>query len=204
MAHYFIEDKNQPDEYRTFSYYYGDTRFLFTSNSGVFSHGHVDAASDLLIINVPPLRGSLLDLGCGYGAIGIVLCKVHGLTLMLADINPRALRCAEINCVQNGVKASVLTSDSFGNISGKFDAITLNPPIHAGKELVYAMFRQAGARLNPGGALYVVMLEKHGAKSALRKLEELYAACAVLYRKKGVYVIQCQNAKKIEESCPNH
>jgi len=193
MNHYFIEDETLPDDYRIFPYYYKGLAFRFTSNSGIFSPGHVDAATDLLIKNMPPLQGSLLDLGCGYGVIGIVLCKAHNLPLTLADINPRALRCAEINCAQNDVKADILTSDGFDAIPGKFDAITLNPPIHAGKELIYAMFEQAREHLNPGGALYIVMLEKHGAKSALQKLGEWYADCSLLYKKKGVYVIQCQN-----------
>ena len=192
QAHYFIEDKSLPDDYRMFPYYYKELAFRFTSNSGIFSHGHVDEATDILIKNMPPLRGSLLDLGCGYGVIGIVLCKAYNLTLTLADINPRALRCAEINCGQNGVKANILTSDGFENIPGKFDAIALNPPIHAGKDLVYTMLEGAGAHLHPGGALYAVMLEKHGARSAARKLGEWYGGCAVLYKKKGIYVMQCQ------------
>jgi len=192
MSHYFIEDESLPDDYRTFPYYYQDLSFRFTSNSGIFSPGHVDAATDLLIKTIPPLRGSLLDLGCGYGAIGIVLCKAFNLSLTLADVNPRALRCAEINCARNGVKANILTSDGFQNIPGTFDAIALNPPIHAGKPLVYALFEQAREHLLPGGSLYVVMLEKHGAKSAARALGEWYANCSLLYQKKGVHILQCQ------------
>ena len=191
QSHYFTEDPALPDDYRTFPYYYKDLAFRFTSNSGIFSPGHVDGATDLLVQHMPPLHGSLLDLGCGYGAIGIVLCKAYSLSLTLADINPRALRCAEINCAQNGVKADILTSDCFSAIQDKFDTITLNPPIHAGKELVYAMFGQARAHLHPGGALYIVILEKHGAKSALRRLGEWYD-CALLYKKKGVYAVECR------------
>ena len=191
MSHYFIDNPTLPDDYRTFPYYYKGLAFRFTSNSGIFSPGRVDTATDLLIKHMPPLQGSLLDLGCGYGVIGIALCKANNLSLTLADINPRALRCAEINLAQNDVKAEAFASDGFKNIPGKFDAITLNPPIHAGKELVYSLFAQAHAHLNEGGALYVVMLEKHGAKSALQRLEELYS-CDVLYKKKGVHVIACK------------
>jgi len=86
-----------------------------------------------------------------------------------------------------------LTSDCFENISDKFDTITLNPPIHAGKDVVFRMFEEAAAHLNPGGAFYAVMLEKHGAKSARRKLVEVFLACEALYHKKGAYVFCCRN-----------
>jgi len=193
MSHYFIDDANLANDWRTFPYYYQDHAFMFTSNSGVFSPGHVDTGTDLLIRHVPHPQGSLLDLACGYGVIGIVLGKAYSLSVTMADVSPRALRCAEINCKANDVKANILTSDCFEKISDKFDAITLNPPIHAGKNVVYRMMEEASAHLNPCGALYVVMLEKHGAKSALRRLEEVFGACEVLYHKKGAYVFCCRN-----------
>jgi len=191
MSHYFINDPNLPDDFRSFRYFFAGLGFAFTSNSGVFSPGHVDPLSDLLIRTVPPLQGSLLDLGCGYGAIGIALAKAYDLTLALADINLRALHCAHINCRDNAVKADIIRSDCFGNISGKFDAITLNPPIHAGKEVVYRMFGQSIEHLSANGRLFVVMLEKHGAKSAIKKLSEIYGDCEILYKKKGEYIFCC-------------
>ena len=202
MSHYFINDPNLPNDFRTFPYHFGGHVFRFTSNSGVFSHGHIDPASDLLIRTVPKLSGNVLDLGCGYGAIGISLCKAYGLTATLADINPRALCCAEINCRDNGVKCETLTSDGFENIPGKFDAITLNPPIHAGKDVVWRMFEQSVDHLNPGGAFYVVMLEKHGAKSAMKKLSEIYGCCELLYKKKGETVFCCKKTDENQQPLP--
>jgi len=185
MSHYFTDDPNLTDDLRTFPYYFNGHAFRFTSNSGVFSPGHVDPESDLLIRTVPPLQGSLLDLGCGYGVIGITLCKAYYLSLTLSDVNPRSLKLAEINCEQNDVKAKALSSDCFKSIPGKFDTITLNPPIHAGKTVVYTMFEQSVEHLKEGGAFYVVMLEKHGAASAMKKLTEIYGNCTLLYKKKG-------------------
>lgn len=198
MSHYFMDDPGLPDDYREFSYYYRDLAFTFTSNSGVFSPGHVDPGTDLLLRYIPSLQkrgtqGTLLDIACGYGVIGIVLSKAWGLSVTMADINPRALHCAEINCKSNDVKANILPSDCFESIPDKFDTITLNPPIHAGKEVVYRMFAEAPAHLNPGGAFYAVMLEKHGAKSAMRRLEEIFTVCEILFHKKGAYVFCCRN-----------
>ena len=195
MNHYFINDPDMPDDFRSFPYYFGGHSFRFTSNSGVFSHGHVDPLSDLLIRTVPPLSGSLLDIGCGYGAIGISLGKAQSLAVTLADVNPRALHCAEINARDNHVLCEILQSDCFDNIPGRFDAIALNPPIHAGKEVVWRMFEQSIDHLNSGGAFYIVILEKHGAKSAIKKLIEIYGHCGILYKKKGEYILCCTNAK---------
>ncbi len=192
MSHYFVDDPDLQDDHRTFDYYFGAQKITLTSNSGIFSPGHVDPATDLLLNTLPPLRGSLLDLGCGYGVIGVTLGKAYGLAVTLADINPRALACAERNCEQNGVAARFVQSDGFARIPEKFDSITLNPPIHAGKEVVYSLFEQAAAHLLPGGAFYVVMLEKHGAASAERRLGEIFSRCEPLYRKKGYRVLECR------------
>ena len=192
MQHYFTHDPNMPDDLRTFAYYFGGQQLRFTSNSGTFSHGHVDPLSHLLINTMPPVQGSLLDLGCGWGAMGIGLAKAYDAQATLADVNPRALHCAELNCRQNDVDCAIIESDCFDEIAGKFDTIVLNPPIHAGKDVVWRMFDGAAEHLNLGGKFYIVVLEKHGAKSAMRKLSEVFGSCEVLYKKKGEHVLCCQ------------
>jgi len=193
QSHYFTDSPDLPDDPRTFTYYYKDHALRLTSNSGVFSHGHVDEATDLLLKNIPALQegGSLLDLGCGYGAIGVALGKAYGLQVTMADVNPRALACAEINCRENGVEAGIVQSDCFEGITESFDTITLNPPIHAGKAIVYCLFEDAAKNLNPGGGFYVVMLDKHGAAGAADHLRGIFGVCESLYRKKGLRVLRC-------------
>ena len=193
QSHYFTDDPSLPDDPRTFTYYFKDHALRLQSNSGVFSHGHVDGATDLLLKNISELQqgSSLLDLGCGCGVIGVALGKAYDLQVTMADVNPRALACAQINCRENNVQAEIVLSDCFENITGSFDTITLNPPIHAGKEITYRMFEDAVKHLKPGGSFFAVMLDKHGAGSAQAHLRGIFSACETLYRKKGLRVFKC-------------
>lgn len=191
MSHYFIEDNSLKQNIKKFPYYYKDNEFIFTTNSGLFSKDHADPASDILLKNIPALSGSLLDMGCGYGLIGIVLAKTCSLQLTQADVNQAAVDLTKLNCEQNNVESVVVKSDCFGNISGSFDTIVINPPIHAGKAVTYKMYGDSPAHLNPGGKLYIVTLKKHGAGSTLEKLKSVFGNCETLYKKKGVYVFCC-------------
>jgi len=191
MSHYFSYDPTLPSNRKTIHYSFQQHDFVFATDAGVFSKDHADPATDLLIKTIPPLSGSLLDMGCGYGIIGIVLAKTYGLELMQADVNPLAVALTQANVKQNGIASNVLLSDGFDSIAGSFDAIALNPPIHAGKTVTYKMYEDAGKYLNPDGRLYVVTLRRHGAESTLAKLRSVYAGCEVLYKKKGYFVFSC-------------
>lgn len=190
-SHYFIEDDTLVPNIETFVYYFKDSKFTFTSNSGMFSPGHTDYASGLLMQMLPQLSGSLLDLGCGWGVIGIVLGKYYNLDVTMADINGRALECAKNNCKQNNFEAEIIKSDCFENIDKSFDTITLNPPIHAGKNVIFDMYDGAYAHLNTGGKFYIVIQKKHGAQSSIQKLNDLFSNCEILYKKKGYFILCC-------------
>ena len=191
MSHYFIEDKTLEHDIKKIEYFYFGNNFSFTTDSGVFSKDHIDPATSLLLSCIPALSGSLLDMGCGYGCIGIVLAKTYGVRLTQADVNQSAVDLTKLNCAENGVKSDVILSNLYENITGTFDTITINPPIHAGKSVVYEMFDGAFSRLNSGGRLYVVTLRKHGAESTRAKLEGLFGNCDAIYKKKGYYVFCC-------------
>lgn len=189
MSHYFTFDGSlKPDE-RKISYNFAGRSYVFTTDSGVFSKEHIDPATEILLTNLPPLKGSLLDLGCGYGCIGIMLSGAYSLELTQADINPRALELTKRNCEENGIVSHIVESDCFSNIEGSFDTITLNPPIHAGKAVTYRMFAEAREHLREGGRFYIVTLKKHGAESTFDFLSGIYKKCDIIYKKKGYYLI---------------
>ena len=165
--------------------------FTFFSRRGLFSYDKVDANSLILVGNMPPIEGKLLDLGCGFGAVGIMLAKINrSVSLTGCDINGIALEMAKKNAAFNGIDAKYLYSNCFDGVNGLFDAIALNPPIHAGKEVMHRMFSEAKEHLTPNGAYYIVIQKKHGAESSLRFLRGIYGYCEPVYRKKGVYVIK--------------
>jgi 16S rRNA (guanine1207-N2)-methyltransferase len=191
MSHYFKEDPSLKPDIEEFTYYYKDISFRFVTDAGVFSKGRIDDATDILIHNIPPLEGSLLDLGCGYGCIGVVLSKVYSLSLTQVDINPTAIKLSIKNAQLNNVSSDIRLSDCYDNIQGCFDTIVLNPPIHAGKDVTYRMYEGAPTHLNKDGALFIVTLKKHGAESTITKLSEVFGNCDVIYKKKGYYVLRC-------------
>jgi len=191
MSHYFVEDRSLKNDIKKIRYEFAGRRFAFTTNAGLFSKDHVDHATDILLNAIPPLSGSLLDLGCGYGCIGIVLAKTYSLQLTQVDINQHALDFTRLNLVENNVEATLIKSNCYDNISGTFDTIIINPPIHAGKAVTYAMYDGAPRHLNGGGKLYIVTLKKHGAESTQKKLMETFGNCDIIYKKKGYYVLRC-------------
>lgn len=190
MSHYFTPDASLPDRDIAITYGFKGRQYSFTSNAGVFSATRIDDATDLLLQTLPPLTGSLLDMGCGYGCIGIVLAKTYNLTLTQVDVNPRALALTTTNCAKNDVASTVLQSNGFDAVPDSFDTVVINPPIHAGKGVVFAMYEGAHAHLNPNGRLFIVILKKHGAESSIAKLTQLFGHCDILYKKKGTYVLQ--------------
>ena len=193
MSHYFIEDPSLLTNERILELEIFNMHFKFLSNNGLFSCDKVDEASITLLRNIPPISGTLLDLGCGYGTLGIVLAKKYGVKLTMADINSIALDYAIKNARLNGIDGiTPIHSNSFENITGTFNNIVLNPPIHAGKDVMYNMYEKSAQHLTPGGALYIVIQKKHGAESTIKKLREIFPTVNVLYKKKGCYVVQSQ------------
>jgi len=202
MSHYFIDDPKLIADERRFAHYLSSTRLDFVSDAGLFSHGHVDGATDLLLrmmiadehfLPIAGEHGKFLDLGCGWGAVGVAAVKLFpALRVTFADVNPKALHFAAKNAKANNISGKFILSDAFENLSDMFDIIVLNPPIHAGKDICCTMLTGSAKHLTPGGALYVVMHKKHGALSMIEKLTALFDV-KILCRKKGVLVFRCMH-----------
>ncbi len=163
------------------------------SASGVFSAKQIDKGSRLLAEKADlPKKGEILDLGCGYGVVGIIAALASPKTnVTLTDINERAIQLVTENLVINRVKnAVVLQSDMFSNLDKKFDAILLNPPQTAGRELCIEMIKQSLKHLNKNGSLQIVVRRNKGGRPLFALMAELFSKTVLVAKKAGYWVYE--------------
>lgn len=201
MSQYFENDPHLASHLRTVSYTFKDKTFTFHTDSGVFSKKKIDEGSIVFLKTlIPlPLKGNILDLGCGYGVIGIVLSAFFPSShIDMVDVNERALALCHQNALANGVnsRVAILQSDIYKNVEGPYDSIVVNPPIRAGKTIIYEMFRGARQYLIDGGSLFVVIRKNQGAESASKYIEEQFGNVALINREKGYYIYQATKMGK--------
>ena len=168
-------------------------RYSFYTDNGVFSKEKLDFGTRVLLENIPieKLHGDILDVGCGYGVIDIVLGKLVDAKFLGVDVNRRALHLAEMNKKENKLSnIDFIESSCYENVSGKYDFIITNPPIRAGKKIVYEIVMGAKNYLKDEGSLFIVVRKEQGAKSMVRDLEEIYKV-EILNKVKGFFVIKC-------------
>jgi 16S rRNA (guanine1207-N2)-methyltransferase len=146
-----------------------------TSGSGVFAQGRVDVGTAVLFRETePPAPGRILDLGCGYGVIGLaVAAAVPGAVVTAVDVNERAVLLANENAVALGVadRYTASTPDDVP-VDASFDEIWSNPPIRIGKEALHHLLLTWLPRLAPGGRAVLVVGKNLGADSLQRWLGE--------------------------------
>lgn len=165
--------------------------FSFMTDSGVFSKKMIDYGSQVLLNCLAFEYGdSLLDVGCGYGPLGIALSKVQGVSATMVDINNRALDLAKQNAAKNGVAPAIFQSNLYENVEGAFNHIISNPPIRAGKAVVHEVLQGAYEHLVDGGDLTIVIQKKQGAPSAKAKMEDVFGNCEVVKKDKGYYILR--------------
>ena len=194
MTQYFTNNESLKSEYRNIIYKYNDCSFNFTSDLGVFSKDRVDFASKLLVetyFELGKKNKNVLDVGCGYGFIGIVLSKIMGAKVDMIDVNKRAVHLSNINIKNIGVNANAFVSNIYENIDKKYDVIITNPPIRAGKVVYMNIIENAVNYLTDDGELWFVMNKDHGAKSTIEKIKNVYNV-NVLKKEKGFFVILCK------------
>ena len=191
--YYYTSAPTSEHEERHFNHVFAGKVLRFQTDAGVFSKQHIDPGSELLCKALPgDLSGRVLDMGCGWGAMTILtLAKCPGCEITMADVNERALALAQENVAANRMQAKAILSDGFANVEGEFEAVMTNPPIRAGKAVIYKMFEDAKDHLVPGGVLYLVIRKQQGAPSALKFLKELYSKAEVIERDGGYWIIAC-------------
>ncbi|MGE9834749.1 class I SAM-dependent methyltransferase [Streptococcus sp. FT1-106] len=166
-------------------------KFSFLTDSGVFSKKMIDFGSQLLLNNLHFSEGdTLLDVGCGYGPLGLALAKVQGVKATMVDINNRALDLAKQNAEKNDVEAMILSSNIYESVSGYFDHVISNPPIRAGKQVVHTIIEESKNYLLEDGDLTIVIQKKQGAPSAKAKMEEVFGNVEVVKKDKGYYILR--------------
>ena len=195
MEQYFTNNPNLKSELRNIVYKYQGLTMSFFSDNGVFSKDKLDFGSTLLLEtvfqNINNDNLDILDVGCGYGFMGISLAKIKKAHVTMCDVNKRALHLAEKNASENGVSNSVkvIESDIYQNITDIYDLIITNPPIRAGKNVVYGILDGARDRLKAKGELWFVIRKDQGAKSTIKHVEENYDV-EIVTKSKGFYIVK--------------
>ena len=190
--HYYTRNPASESRPVDCEYVYRGIPLAFRTDAGVFSKGEVDDGTDLLLKSLPEeMAGDILDLGCGWGVIGICVARRWPDTrVTMADVNLRALELAQGNAERNRAEVRCLESNGMEVLKGsRFDAVITNPPIRAGKQVIYRMFADAEECLRPGGLLILVIRKQQGAESCLRYLQTLFPKVEKTAKSGGFWVL---------------
>ena len=193
--HYYSKTQenieSKPNEY-TFNF--KEHKFIFHTDSGVFSKNYIDYGSYVMLKTFVPKKdsGLILDMGAGYGPIGIVVSKLYDKKVVMCEINERAFNLNQKNIItNNATNACVYHSDLFEKIEDmRFSQVITNPPIRAGKDVVFKIYDGAYTHLEPLGELWVVIQKTHGAPSSKAHLEALFGNCEIVNKDKGYYILK--------------
>ncbi len=192
MEHYFTNNENLKSELRDIKITLNEYNFMFKSDNGVFSKNKIDYASLFLVKTFLSFNerkiDSILDIGCGYGFIGITLSKILNTHVDMYDVNKRAVHLCKMNIDINKVDATVNVSDIYENVSNKYDLIITNPPIRAGKKVLLDFLKGGLEYLNKDGELWFVISKDQGAKSIKKEMENI-CICEKISQSKGFWVI---------------
>ena len=192
---YFENNVNLESNEIIIPYYFRGQKFNFITDNGVFSKKEVDFGSSLLLQTVTLDDGDrVLDVGCGYGVIGLVIAKVKPQSLVdMIDINERAIRLSCKNKTLNKIEnVEIFVSNIYQNIVKKYDVIVSNPPIRAGKKIVHEIASKSFEFLNEDGTFWCVIQKKQGAESMLKLLIQIYQKGKIVKKNKGYWIIKAK------------
>lgn len=193
--HYYSKNPTVEHEEKNWNFELLGNDFSFVTDNGVFSKNTVDYGSRVLLaaLSNTSFTGKVLDVGCGYGPIGLALAKKNPEAHFdLVDVNELALELAKKNVAQNQVaNVSIYESNAYTNVKADdYEAIVTNPPIRAGKQVVHDILANAYDHLKVGGTLTAVLQKKQGAPSAKKKMTEVFGNCEVILKDKGYFILQ--------------
>jgi 16S rRNA (guanine1207-N2)-methyltransferase len=173
--HYFSADPSVPFERESFTAELWGNELTIETGSGVFSRGHLDHATAVLFRELEaPVQGQFLDLGCGYGVIGLAIARAVPLANVTGvDVNERAILLANENAKAAGLDSRFVACTPEQVASNQvFDEIWSNPPIRIGKEALHELLLTWLPRLAPDGRMVMVVGKNLGADSLQRWLGE--------------------------------
>ena len=198
MNQYFNNNKNLKSNTVENKAVINDKEFIFYTDNGVFNKKGLDFGTRLLLENINlENKYSFLDMGCGAGIVGIFLLKNNPqYKIDMVDVNERALGLTKKGLEKNNLNANVFYSDVYENIKSKYDSIITNPPIHAGKDTVSEIIKEARKYLTENGELWIVMRKDQGALSMMKDFRNIYDF-EIIKKSKGFLVI-CTKVLKEE------
>jgi 16S rRNA (guanine1207-N2)-methyltransferase len=195
MTHYFEDIKRKEEDYFLIEDYVANKKYTFKSCDNVFSKNSVDYGTKVLIKtvlkNFDHLGKKVLDLGCGYGAVGVVLANNYPDShFIMSDITKTASRLSKHNLHLNNItNAEVINSNLFEQIKDKFNFIITNPPIKVGKQVLLNAINQSVEKLKKDGQLVLVIKKSHGKDSIKKAMQKVFGNCEILKRDKGYYIL---------------
>lgn len=199
MGHYFINDNKLSENLTKIDVKIRNTSFSFYTDNGVFNKKGLDYGTRVLLENIDLSdKKTFLDVGCGCGPIGIYIAKQSlNYTVDMIDINEKVVSLTNKSIKLNNLdNAKVFVSNIYENINSKYDMIITNPPIHAGKKVVYEIIRKADNYLNKNGELWIVIRKDQGAKSLIKDMSDIYDF-EIIKRDNGFYILFAKVKAKI-------
>lgn len=196
MDHYYSEKPTSKSARKKIKTVIGGIDLVLMTDSGVFSKNKIDTGSEVLIKTAKDSdfpAGNLLDLGCGYGIVGLILARNFPTReIEMVDVNERALSLSKDNAILNEIEnIKIYQSNIFTNVKKrKFAGIISNPPIRAGKKIVHQILEESYNHLVDGGKLQIVIQKKQGAPSAKKKMKEVFGNVERINLEKGYWVLE--------------